>query len=81
MYRAKTFVATTLLVFAFSLTSYAGDQQTPGYVQPPPSSMTASSATVTDENTNNSTTAAPTTDVDTSDSFWFEAVTTLLSVY
>ena len=78
MNRAKTFVAATLLVFVISLTAFAGDQQTPGYLPPPPSSMMSCTTSETDQDT---TDLAQATEVETSDTLWFEALTTLLSVY
>lgn len=77
---AKNFAAATLLVFAFSLTSFAGDQQTPGYVPPPPPSMTATSSTE-DCAVNCETAETSAVEAETSESLWFEALTTLLSIY
>ena len=77
---AKNFAAVTLLVFTFALTSFAGDQQTPGCPTPqlPPPQVTAAA-----EN------AEITTDVagaieeaqETPENLWYQALFGLLSIY
>ena len=78
---AKNFAAATLLVFVFSLTSFAGDQQTPGCVSPPP---THAATTAPEEKTEVKTDAdgkvVPVIE-DTSDHLWYDVLLGLLSVY
>lgn len=79
---AKNFAAVTLLVFTFALTSFAGDQQTPGHPTPPPP-LPQLTATLRAEN------SEITTDVpggieeaqETPETFWYQALLGLLSIY
>lgn len=80
MNHAKNFAAATLLVLALSIGCYAGDQHTPGYVDPPPPPSSITVCSSTDETT--VSTDSTTTDADIlSDSLWLDVVTALLSVY
>jgi len=77
---AKNFAAATLLVFVFSISSFAGDQQTPGYVPPPP---THAATTPNDETSEHRADVDGNTQVvdDSSDTLWYEVLLGLLSVY
>ena len=78
---AKNFAAATLLVFVFCLTSFAGDQQTPGSPTPPPPppNCTATSNTETSEVIYDAD-GTPVVIEETSE-FLYEALLGLLSVY
>jgi hypothetical protein len=79
---AKNFVAAMLLVLAISLTSFAGDQQTPGAPTPqppPPNMMAAPAKTETSDVINVSGT--PEEVGQTADTFWYEVLLGLLSIY
>jgi len=77
---AKNFVAVTLLVFAFSRISLAGDQQTPGSPTPPPC-VTSTSDTEKPAETMivNGTPIA--VSEETAENLWYEALLGLLSIY
>lgn len=74
----KNFVFAVLLVSTFTLKTFAGDIETPGYVPPPPPRLSVSN--------DSSSTPVVGTDiqqdgVETSDYLLFEALMALLSVY
>ena len=77
---AKNFAAATLLVFVLSLTSFAGDQQTPGYVPPPRPSVAATSSNQNAQVADN-VAGAPEAIEETSDALWYEALNALLSIF
>ena len=74
----KNFVFAVLLVSTFTLKTFAGDLETPGYVPPPPPRLSVAN--------DSSSTPVVGTDtqqdgVETSDYLLFEALMALLSVY
>jgi hypothetical protein len=71
---AKNFVFAVLFVSALTVNTYAGDQETPGYYQPPPPTHSLSSDSGTDGR-------AVTSETETSDSLLYEALAALLSVF
>ena len=79
---AKNFAAVTLLVFTFALTSFAGDQQTPGSPTPPPPppQMTATLRAETAGITTNVAGAIEEAQ-ETPETFWYQALLGLLSIY
>jgi hypothetical protein len=81
MKSVKNYAAASVLVLALSSASFAGDQQTPGYVDPAPQS-TRTVADATDNNAyyvSEPSSAEPT--IEFTDSLFLEALTALLSVY
>ena len=74
----KKFVFAAVLVSALTVKTFAGEQDTPGYVPPPPPRMT-----VSDESTPVTGTTDETGDVlaETSDYLLLEALAAFLSVY
>jgi len=72
----KHFVCAVLLISAFSISTLAGEQDTPGYVAPPP--PTRSMTTITDGDTNTDQYGSTT---ETSDYLLFDALAVILSVY
>lgn len=82
---AKNFAATALLVFAISLTSYGGDQQTPGATVPPPPPEPPRTLATTKPPSPAVTTAVTGTPVAVTEQManilWYEALLGLLSIY
>ena len=80
---AKNFVAVTLLVFAFSRISLAGDQQTPGSPTPPPPPPCVTTTSDTEKPAEtiivNGTPIA--VSEETAENLWYEALLGLLSIY
>ena len=72
----KNFLFAVLLVFTLTLTTLAGDIETPGYASPPPPRM----STTTDE-TLPETTEDEQTMLETAEYLLFETLAALLSVY
>ena len=79
---AKNFAAVTILVFTLALTSFAGDQQTPGVVilPPPPPERTATIRTE-DSKIRTDVAEALGKAQETSDTFWYQVLLGLLSIY
>ena len=75
----KNFLLAVLLVFAMAITTFAGEQDTPGYAPPPPPRQmtTSEDTTVIGSNTEE----AGGTMLETSEYLFFEVLTALLSVY
>lgn len=75
----KNFLFAVLLVFTLTLTTLAGDIETPGYASPPPPRM----STTTNETLPETTETAETeqTMFETADYLLFETLAALLSVY
>ncbi len=80
---AKNFAATALLVFAISLTSYGGDQQTPGATCPPPGGPPRTSATATPSPEVTTVVAGTPVTIpeEMANILWYEALLGLLSIY
>ena len=81
---AKNFVAVTLLTFAFSSTSFGGDQQTPGGPTPPPPPPPY--VTTTSDNTPEEVTVIVdgtpiVVSEEIAETLWYEALVGLLSIY
>jgi hypothetical protein len=74
----KNFLFAMLLVSAMAVSTIAGVQDTPGYVEPPP--PPARMTTTTDEITPDTIDAQQTT-AETSDYLFLDALAALLSVY
>jgi hypothetical protein len=80
---AKNFVAATALMFAFSFSSFAGDQQTPGGPTPPPPEppRTATVQAETKEVTVIVEGKSVVVTVEIAENLWYEALLGLLSIY
>ena len=76
----KNFVFAVLLVSAIAVNTFAGEQDTPGFVPPPPPRAMSTyddNIPVSDSNTEQ----AGGITAETSDYFFYEALAALLSVY
>jgi len=73
----KNFVFAALLVSAFAVNAFAGDQETPGYAAPPPPAHSVLTTSATDESVaqdqSNSTYE--------SDNLLFDALAAILSLF
>ena len=74
----KNLLLAALLVSAMSISTFAGVQDTPGYVEPPPPRQTTASDTTIN---NSDTEEAGGIMVVTSDYLFIDALAALLSVY
>jgi len=75
----KNFFLAMLFVSATAVSTTAGVQDTPGYVEPPPPPRQM--ATISDGSTSGSSTDQVDDTADTSDYLFLEALVALLSVY
>jgi len=77
----KTLVFVAVLLLAFAVNTYAGEQETPTYVPPPPRVMTTSTEAETTPLVGDPYSEQSGDAVETSDYLLFETLAALLSVY
>ena len=74
----KSFLLAALLVSSMTLTTYAGEIETPGYTAPPPSSQCT---TVDSKDEDACTPNSGSVSSETSDNLLYEALTVLCSIF
>ena len=77
----KNFVLAVILVSTFALTTFAGETQLPGVVNPPPPPPAGSTADETKSSIYGEPNATNDVTAETSDYLFYEALAALLSVY